>query len=140
MPARLALYRHLHPEDPNLAPADAAALWRQLRLFQGSEIFIGLVDGRAIATCTLVIIPNLTRGGMPYGLIENVVTDPAHRRRGRGQAVLRHAIDAGWQAGCFKVMLMTGVKDMATLRFYESAGFEQSKTGFQVRRIAAREC
>jgi hypothetical protein len=36
-------------------------------------------------------------------------------------------------------MLLTGSKDPATLRFYEEAGFEQSKTGFQARRIPARE-
>lgn len=31
---------------------------------------------------------------------------------------------------------MTGSKDPAVLRFYEKAGFEQSKTGFQMRRAA----
>jgi hypothetical protein len=29
---------------------------------------------------------------------------------------------------------MTGSKDPATLAFYEGAGFEQTKTGFQIRR------
>lgn len=139
MPALLALYRHLHPADPALTPDDAVAIWRQQRLYRGSEVFVGVADGNVVATCTLVVIPNLTRGGMPYGLIENVVTAPAHRRRGHGQAVLRHAVESAWRAGCFKVMLMTGAKDPATLRFYENAGFEQSKTGFQVRRVAVRE-
>jgi hypothetical protein len=36
-------------------------------------------------------------------------------------------------------MLMTGSKQPSTLRFYESAGFEQTKTGFQMRRMAARQ-
>jgi hypothetical protein len=42
------------------------------------------------------------------------------------------------EIGSYKVMLMTGSKDLATLAFYTSAGFEQSKTGFQVRRLPAR--
>lgn len=42
-----------------------------------------------------------------------------------------------WEAGCYKVMLMTGSKRPETLRFYADAGFEQSKTGFQIRRPPA---
>ena len=34
-------------------------------------------------------------------------------------------------AGCYKVMLLTGSKQDATLRFYERAGFNQNdKTAF----------
>ena len=36
-------------------------------------------------------------------------------------------------------MLLTGSKNPATLRFYEDAGFEQSKTGFQARRLPVRD-
>jgi hypothetical protein len=32
------------------------------------------------------------------------------------------------------VMLMTGRNDPGTLDFYQRAGFQQSKTGFQIRR------
>jgi hypothetical protein len=34
-------------------------------------------------------------------------------------------------------MLLTGSKNPATLSFYEGAGFEQSKTGFQIRQAAS---
>jgi GNAT superfamily N-acetyltransferase len=87
----------------------------------------------------LIVIPNLTRGGKPYGLIENVVTHVGYRGRGYGTRILHAAVAAAWDAGCYKVMLMTGSKQPSTLRFYESAGFEQTKTGFQMRRMAARQ-
>jgi hypothetical protein len=38
----------------------------------------------------------------------------------------------------YKVMLMTGSKRPSALAFHASAGFEQNKTGFQVRRLVPR--
>lgn len=98
-------------------------------------MLVGAVpSGELVASCTLVVIPNLTRSGSPYALIENVVTHAGHRRRGHGRALLDAAVAAAWAAGCYKAMLMTGSKRPETLRFYADAGFEQSKTGFQIRR------
>jgi GNAT superfamily N-acetyltransferase len=57
-----------------------------------------------------------------------------HRGRGYGKATLDFATTHAWQQGCYKVMLMTGSKEAATLEFYRRAGFEQTKTGFQKRR------
>jgi len=105
---------------------------------QPSAIFVVEVGGVLVASCTLIVVPNLTRGGRPYGLIENVVTHAHFRKRGFGKQVLAAASSAAWDAGCYKVILMTGSTKPETLKFYAEAGFEQSKTGFQMRRIAAR--
>lgn len=139
LPAVLALYRQLHPGDDPVAPAVASDRMRQLLLYPGSSILVGIRDDAVVATCTLIVIPNLTRGARPYALIENVVTDARHRKRGYGKLILEAAMVAAWRRDCYKVMLLTGSKDPATLRFYAEAGFEQSKTGFQARRVAARE-
>jgi GNAT superfamily N-acetyltransferase len=132
--ALLNLYRHLHPDDPVPDSATAAAAWSALT---GSDLIKVIVADRAgllISTCTLVTIPNLTRGVRPYGLIENVVTHPDHRRIGLGRAVLSFALDAAWQAGCYKVMLATGSRREETLRFYQKAGFDRGgKTFFEAR-------
>jgi GNAT superfamily N-acetyltransferase len=73
-----------------------------------------------------------------YGLIENVVTSAGFRGNGFATAILHEAAERAWKHDCYKVMLLTGSKDPATLRFYEQAGFEQSKTGFQMRNVVAR--
>jgi len=138
LPAVLKLYPDLNPDDPDVATVDAERIWDQFQRYPGSAIFIGLVAGVAVTTCTLVVIPNLTRGGAPYGLIENVATDAAHRKKGFGQAVLKAAIAAAWQQRCYKVMLLTGSTNPATLKFYRDVGFEQNKTGFQIRQIPVR--
>ncbi|MGN6422950.1 MAG: GNAT family N-acetyltransferase [Asticcacaulis sp.] len=138
VPALLQLYRHLAPDDA-LTPLDDALKNRELlQLYPGSGIIVGCVDGALVATCTLIVIPNLTRGGAPYALIENVVTDAAHRNTGYGKTVLKAATEAAWRSGCYKVMLLTGSQRPETLQFYQAAGFEQSKTGFQMRRLPPR--
>jgi GNAT superfamily N-acetyltransferase len=138
IPQLIPLYRHLNPDDEDLLAPQARDRLALLKRYPGSEIFVGELDGLLVTTCTLVVIPNLTRGGAAYALIENVVTSAPHRKRGYGRAVLLEAIDAAWRADCYKVMLLTGTKDPATLKFYRDVGFAQDKTGFQVRRIAPR--
>lgn len=138
VPQLLALYPHLDPTD-QLPPLDVAEQrFDALGAYRGSAIFIGISDGSLVAACTLVVIPNLTRGAKPYALIENVVTHADYRGRGFGKQMLRAAVEAAWQCGCYKVMLMTGSKRPSTLAFYVAAGFEQSKTGFQIRRRPPR--
>ena len=132
--ALLFLYAHLHPDDAILPLGEAAPLWETLRQDPNQHCLGAYWNGSLVVTCTLVVVPNLTRGGRPYGLIENVVTHPDYRRRGLGTAVLKHALQIAWERGCYKVMLLTGSKNEATLRFYEQAGFERGvKTGFVAR-------
>ena len=132
LPQLLALYEQLHPNDPRL-PMDGRleALWDQIVDDPRLLYFVGDLDGKLVASCTLTLVPNLTRGARPYGLIENVVTHAEYRRRGLGTAVLGHGCEVAWRAGCYKVMLLTGSRDPGVLGFYEAAGIlKDVKTGF----------
>ena len=128
------LYRHLDANDARSSPDEAVAVFKRFLRYPGSAILIGTVGDVLVTSCTLVVIPNLTRGGKPYALIENVVTHAGWRKRGFGSAILRAATERAWDEGCYKVMLLTGSRSPETLAFYAAAGFEQSKTGFQIRR------
>lgn len=134
----LDLYKHLNPSDVETDLAHANAAFDRFLRYDGSAIVLAEVRGVLVSSCALVVIPNLTRGGTPYGLIENVVTHTDHRGRGHASKVLEAATAQAWDAGCYKVMLMTGSQRPETLRFYARAGFEQTKTGFQKRRIPPR--
>lgn len=134
LPALLELYGHLNPDDPTPDPARAEAAWSLLLGSDMAKVIVADSGGIAVSSCTIAIIPNLTRGARPYGLIENVVTRPDHRRTGLGRAVLGAALEAAWQAGCYKVMLATASRREETLRFYEGAGFARGgKTFFEAR-------
>jgi GNAT superfamily N-acetyltransferase len=125
LPALLALYQHLHEEDVELPDAATLdAIWSEALSNPRCRYFGGYEAGELVSSCTIMVIPNLTRGARPYGLIENVVTHRAHRGKGWGRAVLEHALEFAWSQRCYKVMLLTGRKDEATFRFYEAAGFD----------------
>jgi GNAT superfamily N-acetyltransferase len=131
----LALYRYLHPNDPVLPiNDDLQGLWHSLLADSNSHYILACCEERLISTCVLTVIPNLTRGARPYGLIENVVTHPDFRKQGFGTRILQFALDIAWKQNCYKVMLLTGRKDEAVLRFYEGAGFvRDEKTSFLAR-------
>ena len=131
----LELYRYLNPDDPVLPQDDQLQQhWRDILDNAALHYVIARAGDRLVSTCALSIIPNLTRSVRPYGLIENVVTHPDYRKRGIGTQVLQYALEIAWRHHCYKVMLLTGSKNEATLRFYERAGFVRGeKTGFVVR-------
>ena len=135
MPEVLELYRHLHPHEPPLDVATAERVWSTLLTSSFMTVIVAQVAERLVSSCTLAIVPNLSRGGRSYGVIENVVTHADYRRQGLGRRVLGHALDLGWQADCYKILLATGSKRESTLRFYDGAGFERGgKTYFEIRR------
>ena len=135
LPGVLNLYRHLHPDDPRLETAVAERIWSTLLTSGFMTVIVAEAAGLLVSSCTLAIVPNLSRSGRSYGLIENVVTHADYRRLGLGHRVLAHALDVAWKADCYKVSLATGSKREATLRFYERAGFHRgSKTYFEIRR------
>jgi GNAT superfamily N-acetyltransferase len=122
----LELYPHLHASDDPLPETEVVnAIWRGIQANPDLKYFGGYVGDRLVSSCTISIIPNLTRGCRPYGLIENVVTHKDFREKGYGRAVIEHALEHAWTRGCYKVMLQTGRKDKGIYRFYESVGFDR---------------
>ncbi|MBI9049198.1 MAG: GNAT family N-acetyltransferase [Anaerolineaceae bacterium] len=127
----LLLYQHLNPHDPQVDKDTYMDVWRQFMDDPKISCIVAEEDGILIASCTLIIVPNLTRGGRPYGLIENVVTHADYRNRGIGKQILHYALDLAWKEDSYKVMLLTSRKDEKIMQFYESAGFLRGvKTGF----------
>jgi GNAT superfamily N-acetyltransferase len=136
--AILALYAELSVTDRLPQAEDAIEIWAKILGSEMMGVHVAELDGRAVSTCVLVIVPNLTRNQSPFAIIENVVTLAAMRGRGIGRRVIQAAFDEAWAAGCYKVMLLTGRKDEAVLRFYESCGFSRGKTAFEIRRPAVQ--
>jgi len=131
LPQLLALYTQLHGNDMPEIDSELEALWSEIALDKNHHIIAGVLDGKIVTSCVLVIIRNLTRNQRPYALIENVITDASHRNKGYATAALNYAKDIATAENCYKIMLITSAKKDSTLRFYENAGYNKNdKTAF----------
>jgi ribosomal protein S18 acetylase RimI-like enzyme len=133
--AIMALYRQLNPDDPAADESKAKPVFENIIISGSNLLLVAETDNTVVSSCYLNIIPNLTRNARPYAVIENVITDLNYRNRGIGKAIMQYAINWAWEAGCYKVMLLTGRKEESTLRFYRSCGLESGlKTAFITKR------
>ncbi len=127
----LELYLYLHEETIPEDTEKLQAVWMKILNDENHHIIVNEINGKIVSSCVCVIIPNLTRGGRPYALIENVVTHEKCRGKGYASACLGYTKELAKKSNCYKMMLMTGSKREETLNFYRSAGFNcTDKTGF----------
>lgn len=127
----LQLYLYLHEKS---VPEDTAHLkntWESIVNDTNHHLIVCEVDGKIVASCVCVIIPNLTRKVRPYAFVENVVTHREYRKKGYATACLNYARRIAEENNCYKMMLLTGSKEESTLNFYRNAGYNNSdKTAF----------
>jgi GNAT superfamily N-acetyltransferase len=132
--AILHLYRQLHPTDPVLEDGSDVLAFKRILDTPGLHLFVLEADGRIVATTYLNVIPNLTRSAAPYAVIENVVVDEDMRGTGLGKQIMADTLQAAWDAGCYKAMLLTGSRSPATHEFYKACGFSaDAKTAYLAR-------
>jgi len=127
------LYRHLVSDDLPAPDTLLRQTFKDMLRHPGLDILLALVGQDKVASCTLVMIPNMTRGCAPYALIENVVTHADWRGQGIGRRLMLSARDRAFAQGCFKIMLLSGSDNKAAHRFYAGLGFATTKTGFELR-------
>lgn len=127
----LNLYLYLHETN---VPEDLEHLrdtWDDIVNDDNHHLIVCEVDGKLVASCVCVIIPNLTRNVRPYAFVENVVTHGAYRKKGYATACLNFAKQIAEEHHCYKMMLLTGSKEASTLNFYRNARYNSSdKTAF----------
>lgn len=134
LPVLVQLYTQLSRHNaPDVTDAHQAA-WAQLQTQPHTHQLVAELDGRVVGTLLVAVIPNLTRGARPFGVIESVVVDKSVRGRGVGSALMAAAETFARQAGAYKVMLMTVKEKTAAVALYRSCGFDgNTKTAFEKR-------
>lgn len=131
LPAILRLLGQLHPDDPILEPDTASTVFQHILETPGLSLFVLEQDSEIVATTYLNMIPNLTRAGSPYAIIENVIVEESRRGAGLGKRIMAGTLSCAWEAGCYKAMLATGSHNRATHAFYRACGFSsEEKTAY----------
>lgn len=134
----VALYHELAGNRGIVGGEPGRALFRSILEHPGTTIHGAEIDGKVVAIATMHLLPNMTYGGRPYALVENVVTLDAFQGRGLGRGVMQSIIDAAWAADAYKIMLLTGRRAQAR-GFYENLGFDgDEKHGMILRRLPSR--
>ncbi|POG25293.1 GNAT family N-acetyltransferase [Aeromonas bestiarum] len=114
------------------AEAALAALLAQSHV----RLIVAEVEGQLAATCQLGVIPTLTNGGRPFGIIEHVITAARFRRQGLSHRLLERTLALAWELDCYKVMLLSGEGREAAHRLYEGLGFKAGiERGFVIKAL-----
>lgn len=134
LPGILHAYRELNPDDPAVDPDVADKIWSGIEDSPWIRYFVAEDEGRVVAACNVAVVPNLTRGGRSWAVVENVVTLESARRRGAGRGAMRLAIEFAQSEGCYKICLLSNRTRIEAHRFYESLGFSgTAKVGFHMK-------
>ena len=124
----LELNHHLHEGEPCLeVTSTIKKVWEQFINDTRLHCFLAEYKGKAVASCVLDIIPNLTRGVRSFGVLQNVVTHKEYRGLGIGSLLNSHALNFAWSKDCYQVLVQTGRPEVVA--FYERLGFKRDKIG-----------
>lgn len=136
--ALLRLYTDIGLLDSESERALLEQTWARI-LASDWIFYLGVfVEGTLAATCHAVVVPNLSRGVRPYAIIENVGTLATHRRRGLASIAMRAIIAHCWDAGCYKILLASGLQRSGAHAFYHALGFDsRAKQSFVLTRPSA---
>jgi GNAT superfamily N-acetyltransferase len=132
--ALLGLYDELAEDRPESLPADredAGRLLAAISTREGRALLVAVVGGLTVGTADLLVSPNLTHGGRPWAIVENVVVAAGARRQGVGRALIEDVVRRCESAGCYKIQLLSRRHRHAAHSFYESVGFRVTAEGFR---------
>jgi GNAT superfamily N-acetyltransferase len=132
--ALLLLYQELAGDRGGALPGEAVVaqpLFEEMAAQSGRHLLVAEIDGNVVGTADLLIVPNLTHGGAPWAIVENVVVDEGVRRSGVGGALIDEAVRRSRAAGCYKVQLLSNKQRRQAHQFYLSAGFVAVAEGFR---------
>jgi GNAT superfamily N-acetyltransferase len=137
LPRLVELLAQLSLDEPREAPgASLAESYRQafaeISADPRQRLLVLEAAGRIVGSLVVIIVPNLSRQGRPYALVENVVVDEAERGKRYGELLMRYAIEEARRAGCYKLSLTSNKRRPDAHRFYERLGLYASSEGFRV--------
>jgi ribosomal protein S18 acetylase RimI-like enzyme len=107
--------------SPN-AEKQRAALQAILADRSRGKIFVAR-DGREVVAMASLLYTVSTAEGGKAALFEDLVTAPEHRRRGIGEALLKHVVTQARAEGVLRITLLTDMQNERAQAMYRRVGF-----------------
>ncbi len=120
-----------HPEAAPHPPSESEAqALAELGSDPRSTCLVLEHAGRVEGTVTLYVLPNLSYGGRPIAIVENLVVDERSRSSGYGRLLMERAEQLARAAGCCKISLTSNRRRADAHRFYDRLGYIATHRGF----------
>ena len=132
-----ALYKQFWGEDSSLEAMRAT--FARMRSNPG-YLLLGAKRGRRLVGSVMGIVCDELYGQCrPFMVVEDVIVDREHRRRGIGSALMRSLEQRAAAAGCGYLLFVTDAQRTVAQRFYASLGYApDAYRGFKKRLPAGR--
>jgi GNAT superfamily N-acetyltransferase len=108
--------------------------WARMMATTDLTVYLAEVEGEAVGTATVVLLPNITYECAPTAFVEAVVVNSRYRRRGIASLILRRILSDTRSEGCNKVQLLSHKRHATdgAHALYTSLGFEAEAEGFRL--------
>ncbi len=80
-------------------------------------------DGRQVVAMASLLYTVSTAEGGKAAIFEDLVVAPEHRKRGIGEALLRHVVAEARKEGVLRITLLTDMQNERAQAMYRRAGF-----------------
>lgn len=98
----------------------------------GGVVLLAELNGRAVGTLTLFILPLLAHRGRPEAVVEDVAVHPEAQGHGVGRLLMHDAMRRAQARGCYKLALSSNLRRTEAHAFYDHLGFERHGLSFAV--------
>jgi ribosomal protein S18 acetylase RimI-like enzyme len=125
LPDLAHLYEQFRGEVSSLQ--DMRETFRRLQR-NTSYTLLGVREGgRLVASVMGILCEELYGRCRPFMVVEDVIVDQAHRRRGIGSLLMRAIEEEAFRNDCSYIMLVTDAARLEALGFYESLGYHPDR-------------
>jgi ribosomal protein S18 acetylase RimI-like enzyme len=126
------LYKQFWGENSSLDKMRAA--FRRLVADRDYNFLAAEEEGRLIGSVLGIVCADLYGDCKGFMVVEDVIVDQRHRRKGVGSLLMRELERRAAQRGCSYILLVTDSERAGARRFYESLGYDpDAYRGFKKR-------
>lgn len=116
---------------PKVPTAAEAEILQKILDDTNRYLLVSETAGQVTGTADMIMVPNLSRDGKPWGVVENVVVHPAWRRHGHATLLLQRLANIAVDCGCYKIELTSSSGRREAHALYKQLGFDATVRGFR---------